>query len=1405
MALSWVDNSYWSYAWWKYYYTGSSGVAVRASASTSAQVYYRMSNSSDLNAWVAVDDTSQKTELWIHHNGGSNHDWWGWSATRSGGSTYFTKQEDSQWVSDGYWSGTAWAYYYYPSSGSTSYTRQASSSRTSPSFTIRSSPGSNTVKSSSTTITLTVNYNNGSSNATQNGTKYTQTVYSFAGWDEKTSASAPPSLTAGTVDYSAGASRSSTSDLYYYADYTAGTPTTKYTNNTKSLGTPTKSSTSTTYTVTYAPNGGTVSPTRATTSRTTTYSFSSWTPSTGITVNSSNVATFTATGTVTANYTATNGTVGTVTLPTPSRTNYIFNGWLAPNGTTYAAGTAYRPSSTSETLTAQWTLNQITLTLANSANWTGSYAPTGGGTFTPGASITLVQPLKTGWHFVSWTNASGTVLSYNASYSTTAPNASTTYTANVARNTYKVRYDSNGGNGVMPESSHTYGVSSNLSTNTFTKTGSTFAGWATSANATSADYNDGASVSTLTSTNGGIVILYAVWRAATNVFIYTNNKWTPALKYVYTSVAPAPTPVPEFTTSWPSSNITFTYSNESWSQANNRFTISNIGTATGSLYLWVNLNSPYKDYLTPTIKNSSNTTIVNADATSGLVSIDASDSDIYTVTISGIPTTEISNTIIGTLYISDGEGYSESKNLYSTITLPEAPPTYTNGYTVAAVSGSTYTFVDNGAGYYESNNKGVDSSYALARTTVTTDGTKYVIVEYLCSCEAYYDYGLISTINTTFANSTSQDSNTIISRPGYGDGFALSVKKVSFGKLSAGTHTFDVKFIKDSSSASGADSMVFKVMFVDSVPSVLSSGCSYSSVSGASYGFSLSQGWYYSRNTGIANSAAVGKLTISANGVDHIYIDAYQFSQNSVDFGLLSTRGGTLSTSNTIDTANVLRSYQNATNETRITTDLGVLSMGTHTYYIKYRKDASGNYFDDCIQFRVRTETASATTPSFINDSVTVEPISGSTYTFVLNSNGYYESNNKGVDSSYALAKVTVISRSTKYIVLDCINYAESNFDYGLLSTAGQTLSASNTVDTTNVKQSFQTINKNSIYRVSYGQRSGKMTFYAKFRKDFSASSYNDSLQFKVNFLSSLPAVLNSSYSFASAGGSYQFIRHPFNSTGQDWYIPNNMYKHNTAAISKITINANGIDNVYIDYYQSSEQNYDYGLIGTLNGPALSTTNAVDSSGINVNLKGKTGSGTVDLGVLASGTYTVYIKYIKDSSHSLNQDTCGIHVRFGGTSITGWINLSSYYWVDTVPDASYGFVSTGDSEWPYWSDNKQISNSAALARVYFRCNGFDNIYLDVYCDGESSYDFGLIGTLNGANFSVTNTTDTANVQLSTSGKQRTVYTVNFGLLSAGMYSVCVKYRKDGSVNTGMDSLYIKPRINGSAPSAPVTG
>ena len=83
-----------------------------------------------------------------------------------------------------------------------------------------------------------------------------------------------------------------------------------------------------------------------------------------------------------------------------------------------------------------------------------------------------------------------------------------------------------------------------------------------------------------------------------------------------------------------------------------------------------------------------------------------------------------------------------------------------------------------------------------------------------------------------------------------------------------------------------------------------------------------------------------------------------------------------------------------------------------------------------------------------VDNYVVTKPDSGS-YTFTLNSNGYYESNNKGVANSYALCK---LSFNALYegcsLVLDCINYAESNYDYGILSKLDTTLSSSTTADT---------------------------------------------------------------------------------------------------------------------------------------------------------------------------------------------------------------------------------------------------------------------------------------------------------------------------------------------------------------------
>ena len=111
---------------------------------------------------------------------------------------------------------------------------------------------------------------------------------------------------------------------------------------------------------------------------------------------------------------------------------------------------------------------------------------------------TVTANANTGYHFGSWSSASGSITS-NA-----------TITAIFVANTYKVKFAPNGGTGTMADQTFTYGKAATLTANTFTKTGYTFKGW------TSSDgniYNDKQSVSNLTSIHNGSVTLTALWKA----------------------------------------------------------------------------------------------------------------------------------------------------------------------------------------------------------------------------------------------------------------------------------------------------------------------------------------------------------------------------------------------------------------------------------------------------------------------------------------------------------------------------------------------------------------------------------------------------------------------------------------------------------------------------------------------------------------------------------------------------------------------------------------------------------------------------------------------------------------------------------------------------------------------------
>lgn len=128
-----------------------------------------------------------------------------------------------------------------------------------------------------------------------------------------------------------------------------------------------------------------------------------------------------------------------------------------------------------------------------------------------------------------------------------------------------------------------------------------------------------------------------------------------------------------------------------------------------------------------------------------------------------------------------------------------------------------------------------------------------------------------------------------------------------------------------------------------------------------------------------------------------------------------------------------------------------------------------------------------------------VADISGTNYRFALNSNGYYESNNKGVDSSAAVCRVNIHAEKNCTVTFKCINYAESNYDYGLLGVIDKELNTGYSDTSTNVQKSFKGSSTGSVQTYAYTNvAAGDHFIDVKYRKDSSQSSNNDSLQFTV-------------------------------------------------------------------------------------------------------------------------------------------------------------------------------------------------------------------------------------------------------------------------------------------------------------------
>lgn len=293
------------------------------------------------------------------------------------------------------------------------------------------------------------------------------------------------------------------------------------------------SSTSTVNPATYANLGG------STSSNKTVTIYVNWLPNTYKVVFNANGGSGTMSDQTGFRY----GTSKALSSNTFTRTGYTFLGWSTSSTATtatYTDGQSVSNLTTTNngtvTLYAVWQAI-VTIILAYDPNG-GSGASTGPTSATYDQSFTMpsTTPVRTGYTFLGWsmgygatqsivmnmaqTKAANHVVDIQPSetitWSTPAPYAG--FSASWQGISYSVAFNANGGSGTMAtQTGFVYGTAKALSSNAFTAPagGYSFQGWATSsagAAAGTVDYGNGANMTTGTTTSGGTVTLYAVWK-----------------------------------------------------------------------------------------------------------------------------------------------------------------------------------------------------------------------------------------------------------------------------------------------------------------------------------------------------------------------------------------------------------------------------------------------------------------------------------------------------------------------------------------------------------------------------------------------------------------------------------------------------------------------------------------------------------------------------------------------------------------------------------------------------------------------------------------------------------------------------------------------------------------------------
>jgi len=124
--------------------------------------------------------------------------------------------------------------------------------------------------------------------------------------------------------------------------------------------------------------------------------------------------------------------------------------------------------------------------------------------------------------------------------------------------------------------------------------------------------------------------------------------------------------------------------------------------------------------------------------------------------------------------------------------------------------------------------------------------------------------------------------------------------------------------------------------------------------------------------------------------------------------------------------------------------------------------------------------------------------------------------------------------------------------------------------------------------------------------------------------------------------------------------------------------------------------------------------------------------------------------------------------------------------VESISGAAYGFTQIEGGY--YESNNKGYHSTAALCRVIVSATKPFVVTVSYVNYAEQVFDYGLLGSPDTAQSTSYNESSTG-VELNLSSyNSSSVQTYTYQTLSEGDHFIDMKFRKDGSVNSGNDSL-----------------